>query len=146
MDNRTKDQRSKNMSNIHSKDTKPEMIVGKYLFGVGFRYRKNVKTLPGKPDFVFRKCNTVIFVNGCFWHGHENCKYFVMSKSNTQFWEEKINYNRCRDRENVKKLTDLGWNVITVWECELRHGDREKRLQQIAEELIKNCYKRQQKL
>ena len=136
MDNRTSVQRSKNMSNIHSKNTKPEVTVGKYLFGLGFRYRKNVNALPGKPDFVFRKYKTVIFVNGCFWHGHDGCKYFVMSKSNTDFWREKIEYNKTRDRENIKKLMELGWRVIIVWECELRHGDKEKRLQILADELM----------
>ena len=138
MDNRTIAQRSRNMANIHSQNTKPEIIVGKYLFKLGFRYRKNVRKLPGKPDFVLCKYRTVIFVNGCFWHGHEGCKYFVMAKSNTQFWMEKINYNKNRDRENILKLTELGWNVIVVWECELRHGDKDKRLQELVEEIQGN--------
>lgn len=135
MDNRTSIQRSRNMANIPSRNTKPEIIVGKYLFGLGFRYRKNVKKLPGKPDFVLSKYRTVIFVNGCFWHGHEGCKYFVMAKSNTAFWEEKINYNKNRDSENITALIQLGWKVIVVWECELRHGDKEKRLQQLVAEI-----------
>lgn len=139
MDNRTKAQRSKNMAKIHSQNTKPEIAVGKYLFKAGFRYRKNVRKLPGKPDFVLGKYKTVIFVNGCFWHGHEGCKYFVMAKSNTQFWMEKINYNKNRDRENILKLTELGWNVIVVWECELRHGDKDKRLQELVEEIQGNA-------
>lgn len=126
------------MANIHSQNTKPEITVGKYLFKLGFRYRKNVRNLSGKPDFVLRKYKTVIFVNGCFWHGHEGCKYFVMAKSNTQFWMEKINYNKSRDRENIHKLTELGWNVIVVWECELRHGDKDKRLQELVEEIKGN--------
>lgn len=138
MDNRTIAQRSRNMANIHSQNTKPEITVGKYLFKLGFRYRKNVRKLPGKPDFVLRKYKTVIFVNGCFWHGHEGCKYFVMAKSNTQFWMEKINYNKSRDRENIHKLTELGWNVIVVWECELRRGDKDKRLQELVEEIKGN--------
>ncbi len=136
MDNRTKEQRSKNMSRIPSKDTKPEMIVGKYLFKQGFRYRKNVQALPGKPDFVLRKYNTVIFVNGCFWHGHNGCKYFVMSKSNTKFWKDKIIYNQSRDEVNIQKLKELGWNVITVWECEIRHGDANQRLQHLVKEVL----------
>lgn len=135
MDNRTGIQRSRNMANIPSRNTKPEIIVGQYLFGLGFRYRKNVKKLPGKPDFVLSKYRTVIFVNGCFWHGHEGCKYFVMAKSNTAFWEEKINYNKNRDSENITALIQLGWKVIVVWECELRHGDKEKRLQQLVAEI-----------
>lgn len=124
------------MSHIPSKDTKPEVIVGKYLFQQGFRYRKNVRTLPGKPDFVLRKYNTVIFVNGCFWHGHNGCKYFVMSKSNTEFWKDKIIYNQSRDKVNVQKLKELGWNVITVWECEIRHGNANQRLQQLVKEIL----------
>lgn len=138
MDNRTTLQRSKNMSKIHSKNTKPELTVGSYLFKLGFRYRKNVKNLPGKPDFVLRKYKTIIFINGCFWHGHEGCKYFVMAKSNIAFWEGKIAYNRNRDRENVLKLIELGWKVITVWECELRHGDKDNRLQRLVEEIKSN--------
>lgn len=136
MDNRTKEQRSKNMSHIPSKNTKPEVVVGKYLFKQGSRYRKNVRTLPGKPDFVLRKYNTVIFVNGCFWHGHNGCKYFVMSKSNTEFWKDKIIYNQSRDKVNIQKLKELGWNVITVWECEIRHGDANQRLQQLVKEIL----------
>ncbi len=138
MDNKTREQRSKNMSHIPSKDTKSEMTVGKYLFKQGFRYRKNVRTLPGKPDFVLRKYNTVIFVNGCFWHGHKGCKYFVMSKSNTEFWNDKIIYNQSRDESNIQKLKELGWNVITVWECEIRHGEANQRLQHLVEEIRKS--------
>lgn len=136
MDNRTSIQRSINMANIPSKNTKPEITVGKYLFSNGFRYRKNVKNMPGKPDFVLRKYRSVIFINGCFWHGHDGCKYFVMAKSNTEFWQDKINYNKKRDKENICKLQELGWKVIIVWECELRHGDKDKRLQQLTKEII----------
>lgn len=123
------------MANIPSRNTKPEILVGKYLFSLGFRYRKNVKKLPGKPDFALSKYKVVIFVNGCFWHGHEGCKYFVMAKSNIAFWEAKINYNRNRDNENIFTLTQLGWKVIVIWECELRHGDKEKRLQKLVDEI-----------
>lgn len=136
MDNRTIIQRSKNMANIPSKNTRPEITVGKYLFANGFRYRKNVKDMPGKPDFVLRKYRSVIFINGCFWHGHDDCKYFVMAKSNTEFWHDKINYNKKRDKENICKLQELGWKVIIVWECELRHGDKDKRLHQLMKEII----------
>lgn len=119
-DNHTKEIRSYNMSRIRSKNTKPEEKVRKYLFSQGFRYRKNDTRLPGKPDIVLPKYKTVIFVNGCFWHKHEGCKYFVWPKSNEDFWRAKINANVSRDQENMKLLSELGWNVIVIWECELR--------------------------
>ena len=112
--------RSYNMSRIHGKDTKPEEKVRKFLFSQGFRYRKNDKRLPGKPDIVLPKYKTVIFVNGCFWHKHEGCKYFVWPKTNEDFWRTKINANVSRDQENMKLLSELGWNVIVIWECELK--------------------------
>lgn len=108
------------MSQIHSKNTKPEEKVRKHLFSKGFRYRKNDKRLPGTPDIVLPKYKTVIFVNGCFWHGHEGCRYFVMPKTNTVFWENKIKGNIERDKKQVKELQDNGWTVITVWECQLK--------------------------
>ena len=116
----TPEQRSYNMSRIHGKNTKPEELVRKYLFSQGFRYRKNDARLPGKPDIVLPKYKTVIFVNGCFWHGHEGCKYFVWPKNNEDFWKEKIGGNIQRDLRNHQLLTEQGWNVITVWECELK--------------------------
>ena len=112
--------RSYNMSRIHGKDTKPEEKVRKYLFSQGFRYRKNDKRLPGKPDIVLPKYKTVIFVNGCFWHKHEGCKYFVWPKTNEDFWRAKILANVSRDQKNMKLLSELGWNVIVIWECELK--------------------------
>lgn len=112
--------RSYNMSRIHGKDTKPEEKVRKYLFSQGFRYRKNDKRLPGKPDIVLPKYKTVIFVNGCFWHKHEGCKYFVWPKTNENFWRTKILANVSRDQKNMKLLSELGWNVIVIWECELK--------------------------
>ena len=118
MDNHSKEVRSYNMSQIRSTGTKPEEIVRKYLFSRGLRYRKNVKTLPGKPDIVFPKYRTVVFVNGCFWHGNQNCRYFVMPKSNTEYWENKINNNIARDKITYESLSKLGWNVLIVWECE----------------------------
>ena len=136
MDNRTVEQRSKNMSNIHSSNTKPEETVKKFLFNLGFRYRKNVAKLPGKPDIVLPKYKTVIFINGCYWHGHENCKYFVLPKSNVEFWQTKIDYNKSRDAINIEKLTSMGWKVITVWECEIRHGDKIARLNKLIEEIL----------
>lgn len=123
MDNRSKESRSRNMSRIPSKNTKPEETVRKYLFSKGFRYRKNVSTLPGKPDIVLPKYKTVVFVNGCFWHGHEGCRWFVRPKSNTEFWDAKFKYNSMRDKNNYEKLKKMGWNVLIVWECEIRHSD-----------------------
>ena len=120
MDKHSKETRSYNMSMIKSSGTKPEETVRKYLFSKGLRYRKNVKTLPGKPDIVLPKYKTIVFVNGCFWHGHKGCKYFVMPKTNVEFWTEKITKNIARDEITYKKLQNMGWNVIVVWECELK--------------------------
>jgi DNA mismatch endonuclease (patch repair protein) len=109
------------MSKIRSKNTKPELTLRKALFARGFRYRTNVSNLPGKPDIVLPKYKTVIFLHGCFWHRHENCKYAGMPKTNTKFWVDKITSNAERDSVNFQKLTALGWNVVIVWECEIRH-------------------------
>ena len=116
----TPEQRSYNMSRIRGKNTKPEEQVRKYLFTHGFRYRKNDVRLPGKPDIVLPKYKTVIFVNGCFWHGHNGCKYFVWPKNNEEFWKQKIGRNIERDAENHQLLHNLGWYVIDIWECELK--------------------------
>ena len=113
--------RSRNMAAIKGKDTKPEMIVRKYLFSRGLRFRVQVRKLPGTPDIVLPKYKTAIFVNGCFWHGHEGCKYFRLPKSNVEFWKEKIERNIERDKESMQALFDLGWKVVRVWECELRN-------------------------
>lgn len=125
------DVRSYNMSEIRSTGTKPEEIVRKYLFSKGLRYRKNVKILPGKPDIVFSKYKTVVFVNGCFWHGHQNCRYFVMPKSNTEYWESKIKSNITRDKTTYDSLSALGWNVLIVWECELKKDKRDITLERL---------------
>ena len=109
------------MSKIRSKDTKPELVLRKALFARGFRYRANDIKLPGKPDIVLPKYKTVIFLHGCFWHRHEGCKYAYTPKTNTDFWIDKITSNSERDKINLQRLTDLGWNVIIVWECEIRH-------------------------
>lgn len=135
MDVHDKKTRSYNMSQIKSKNTKPEEMVCKYLFSRGFRYRKNDKRYPGKPDIVLPKYKTVIFVNGCFWHKHEGCRYFVVPKSNTEFWMNKINRNAERDAENTKKLIDMGWKVVTVWECDLKKGKKENTLNGLVLEI-----------
>ena len=113
-------QRSYNMSRVRSKNTKPEMLVRKFLFSHGFRYRLHDKKLPGKPDLVLPKYHTAIFVHGCFFHGHEGCRYFVVPKTRTEWWLDKINGNRNRDAMNVEKLKEAGWRIITIFECELK--------------------------
>lgn len=128
----TKEQRHKNMVAIHCKNTKPEMIVRRFLFNRGFRYRLNHPRLPGKPDIVLRKYRTVIFVNGCFWHGHEGCRYFVMPKSNAEFWQAKIAGNQTRDKKVQQQLASMGWHCITIWECQLKKEVREVTLQSLA--------------
>ena len=120
MDVHDKETRSYNMSCIKGNNTRPEEIVRRYLFSQGFRYRKNDKRLPGTPDIVLPKYKTVIFVNGCFWHGHEGCRYFVVPKTNTEFWTNKIETNRKRDIRKINDLQTLGWKVIVVWECQLK--------------------------
>jgi len=127
--------RSYNMSQISGKDTKPEMIVRKFLHRNGFRYRLHVKELPGKPDLVLPKYNSVIFVHGCFWHVHKDCKYFKLPQTNTNFWKEKLYGNKERDEKHIQKLEKEGWNVIVVWECELKPGKKEKTLIKIVEEI-----------
>lgn len=129
--------RSFNMSRIRSKDTKPELIVRSFLFGKGFRYKLHDRTLPGKPDLVFPKYKTVVFVHGCFWHGHEKCKYFVIPKSRRQWWIDKISRNKKLDVEHIKVLKHLGWKVITIFECRLRAKNKDRTLAQLAVKLIK---------
>ena len=115
--------RSYNMSQIKGKNTKPEILVRKFLFSKGFRYRINDKKLPGKPDIVLPKYKTVIFVNGCFWHGHENCKYFTLPKTRTEWWKEKIEKNKENDVKKHAQLTSLGYNVLIVWECKVNNKE-----------------------
>ena len=133
-DNHSKEVRSKNMSHIRSTNSKPEEIVRKYLFSQGFRYRKNVKKLPGCPDIVLSKYKVIVFVNGCFWHKH-NCKRFVWPASNEDYWKPKILKNVERDQRNIESLKELGWNVITVWECELKKKVRDNRLEILSKEI-----------
>jgi len=123
----SKETRSYNMSRIRSKNTKPEEIVRKRLFSQGFRYRKNDSRLPGKPDIVLSKYKTVIFDNGCFWHGHAGCRCFVWPKSNAEFWEAKIQGNIERDKANYKVLTNMGWRILVIWECELKKACIDKK-------------------
>ena len=130
------------MSRIAGKDTKPEELVRKYLFSKGFRYRKNVRKLPGTPDLVLPKYRTVIFVNGCFWHGHEGCKYFVWPQNNAEFWRQKIETNISRDQRKEAQLRDMGWNVLIVWECELRPPKRQATLERVESQLRQILEKR----
>ena len=139
MDKLSAEQRHKNMAAIHSKDTKPEMIVRRGLWKRGVRYRLNHKRLPGHPDLVLRKYRTCIFVNGCFWHGHlvdlkvfENSGCCKIPKTNRDFWVAKIRRNKERDKEEQRKLAEMGWHCITVWECDLKSQKREETLDSIA--------------
>lgn len=136
-DTHSKEVRSMNMSHIRSKNTKPEEIVRKYLFSRGLRYRKNVKSLPGSPDIVLTKYKTVVFVNGCFWH-HHDCGRFTWPSSNVEYWHNKINRNVERDSENKMLLSNQGWQVLTIWECELKKKVAEENLQLLYDKIIKN--------
>ena len=132
----SKETRSYNMSRIKGKDTKPEVLVRKYLFSKGLRFRKNDKRYPGHPDIVLPKYKTIIFVHGCFWHFHENCRYAVMPSSNVDFWKKKLNGNRLRDERNKKALTEMGWNVIVVWECQLKKDKHDQTLENLYLKII----------
>ena len=123
--------RSFNMSRIRGKDTKPEMLVRQYLHARGLRYRLHTKELPGKPDLVFPGLRTVIFVHGCFWHRHEGCRYFVVPKTRTDFWMNKIGRNVANDERQQQELSSQGWRVLVVWECELRLPHREHTLERL---------------
>ena len=133
----TPQQRHANMAAIRSKDTKPEMIVRRGLWKRGFRYRLNHKRLPGHPDLVLRKYRTCIFVNGCFWHGHEGCRYYTIPKANTEFWVNKVKRNKERDLKVQHELAAMGWHSITIWECELKPVKREDTLESLAYTLNK---------
>lgn len=132
MDHLTPQQRHHNMASIRSKSTNPEIIVRKGLWRKGFRYRLNDKRLPGHPDLVLRKYRTCIFINGCFWHGHEGCKFYTIPKTNREFWVAKVKRNKERDKEEQRKLAEMGWHSIVVWECELKPQKREGTLDSIA--------------
>lgn len=123
MDVLTPEQRKKNMTAIKGRNTKPEMLVRRVLFARGFRFRIHRKELPGNPDIVLRKYKTVIFVNGCFWHRHENCKYASTPAANAAFWQKKFRENVARDLRNCELLRKMGWNVVIIWECQLKLWD-----------------------
>lgn len=131
----SKSKRSYIMSRISGKETKPEILVRKYLFAHGFRYRKNAKDLPGKPDIVLPKYKTVIFVNGCFWHGHHNCKKAALPVTNAEFWSKKISSNIIRDEKTYVELAGIGYKVLVVWQCELGIKEREKTLDELANKI-----------
>jgi DNA mismatch endonuclease, patch repair protein len=136
----TPEQRRRNMAAIKGKDTKLEMIVRKHLFSRGLRFRVQVRKLPGTPDIVLPKYKTVIFVNGCFWHGHDGCKYFRLPKSNVQFWKEKIERNVARDTRSETELKALGWRVIRVWECEIKTvAEREEYLKRLYDRIVNSA-------
>ena len=124
------------MSKIRWVNTKPEEIVRKYLFSRGFRYRKNDKRYPGKPDIVLPKYRTCVFVNGCFWHKHESCKYFVWPENNAIFWKEKIEGNVQRDRRHYEQLRQNGWKVLVIWECELKRNKRQNTLNNLEKDIL----------
>ena len=131
----TKSERSQVMSKIAGKETKPEIIIRKYLFAQGYRYRKNVKSLPGKPDIVLKKYKTVIFVNGCFWHRHNCKKGQSIPSTNVKFWKSKLDRNKERDKENKQALRKLGWKVLTIWECQIK---KHEKLTKYIDSLIKH--------
>ena len=136
MDVHDKETRSYNMSRIKGKNTKPEEVVRKYLFSKGFRYRKNDRRLPGTPDIVLPKYRTVVFVNGCFWHGHENCRFFIIPKTNTEFWINKIERNRQRDKKQTAELEKQGWKVLVIWECQLKKKFFDSTMEQLTASII----------
>jgi DNA mismatch endonuclease (patch repair protein) len=127
--------RSYNMSRIRATDTKPEMLVRRYLHGCGFRFRLHDKTLPGKPDIVLPKYKTVIFIHGCFWHGHKNCRYYVVPKTRTDFWLDKIGRNKTNDTKAIRALRKNGWKVIVIWECSLKPGKAERTLKALSQKI-----------
>ncbi len=129
--------RSYNMSRIKGKNTRPEVLVRKYLHSQGFRFRLHDKSLPGKPDIVLKKYKTVIFVNGCFWHGHQGCKYFTLPKTRTEWWKDKIYKTKERDKKKIIELEKSGWNVITVWQCQLKGDKNDNYLKKLSSKIKK---------
>ena len=131
----SKEQRRKCMSHIRSKDTRPEILVRRFLFSNGFRFRLHRKDLPGKPDIVLPKYKTAIFINGCFWHGHPDCKYATIPETNREFWLSKISGNVERDKITYSRLAELGWKVIEIWQCQLKPKTKDITLQNLLTEL-----------
>lgn len=134
----SKQKRSEIMSHVTGKETKPEIMVRKYLFARGLRYRKNVKQLPGTPDIVFPKYKTAVFVNGCFWHGHKGCKYSHLPSTNLEYWEKKIADNLERDERKTRKLEKLGYRVLIVWQCQLKPNTKIETLETLYHNIV-NC-------
>ena len=124
------------MSRIRGKDTKPEIIVRKFLHSKGLRFRLHSKELPGKPDVVLRKYYTVIFINGCFWHGHKGCRYFILPKTRSEWWLNKIERNRENDKSTISKLRKSGWDIISIWECQLKKDKRETTLLNLYNKIV----------
>ena len=137
-DTLSQEQRHRNMAAIRSVSTKPEQILRHSLWRLGFRYRHNDKSLPGRPDIVFPKYRTVVFVHGCFWHGHKDCKKHTAPKTNTEFWVAKVARNQERDQEVWRKLEAKGWNVIIVWECQLKKASLDETVGRVVAEIIQN--------
>lgn len=127
--------RSYNMSQVKGKDTQPEMLVRKFLFAQGFRYRLHDKKLPGKPDIILPKYKIVIFVHGCFWHGHERCKYATIPKTRSDWWKEKINKNLANDEKAIRSLKEMGWQIIVIWGCELKPNQKDIILSKLINDL-----------
>ena len=136
MDVLSPENRHKNMSHIRSKDTAPEKLIRNALFKAGFRYRICDKRYPGKPDIILPRYFAVIFINGCFWHAHENCPYFVFPKSNRNFWKKKFNRNKERDAENLKYYREQCWRVCIVWECSILGKDNKKKIEKVKDQII----------
>ena len=143
-DRLSKEQRRLVMSHIHSNDTGPEKALRKNLWRLGFRYVKNDKRLPGKPDLVLPKYRTVVFVHGCFWHAHQGCETFRMPRSNTDYWKRKITRNLERDQDVWRQLEAKGWNVIIVWECQLKKAMIQETIANVSTEIRQNGEKYQQ--
>ena len=124
----TAEQRSRIMSRIRGKDTRPEIVVRQFLHANGYRFRLHRKDLPGTPDIVLPKYHTVVFVHGCFWHRHEGCRYTSTPTTNREFWEQKFEANKWRDERDIRLLEDMGWKVLVIWECEVKQGTFQERL------------------
>ncbi|MBQ5382891.1 MAG: DNA mismatch endonuclease Vsr [Treponema sp.] len=137
MDIFTRDERHKIMSHIKARDTKPEKEIRSALFKAGFRYRICDKRYPGKPDLIFPRFFAVVFINGCFWHAHENCRYFSMPKTNLRFWKKKFRRNKERDAENLKYYQDKCWRVCFVWECAIRGKKTRQKIERVKDEIIR---------